>query len=244
MYVTILRSGLVSGLLVFLTVPVLACQDAEDSPLAVAVAPETHGALLLSDHMPSVPHLLSEQGLGLEGAAEANAWWESWTLDDAAGEDLRASVYPAAASRLYPRFGEEGVRGLLDQQQESLTAVEKVSVIIASPTIAEALGEANRLHATARQALEEGQGQQALALVLCASDALWEVSPQQVATQLVTRASQGLRRIQGSRAYSEEELLRIRRLGTGAEEAFKDGDYSLAIRRAYYACQLLGVDPP
>jgi hypothetical protein len=74
-------------------------------------------------------------------------------------------------------------------------------------------------------------------------DALWEVSPQQVAFELVRKAEGDYGRIRASDTYSEEELTRIRRLTTGAAEALEEGDYPLAIRRAYYACQLLGAYP-
>lgn len=229
---------------VLFTLPVSACQDIRDDPLAVAVAPETYGALLLSDALPSVPHLLAERGLGVAGAADADAWWESWTLEEHEGESLRASIYPSAASRLYPVVGDEGVAELLDKQEESLAAVERVSVIVGSPAIIQALEQAKRLHGEAVRALAGDRGQEALGLILCTSDALWEVSPQQVAAHLVNRASETLRRNLVTNPYSEEELLRIRRLTTGAQEALESGDYPLAIRRAYYACQLLGVDPP
>lgn len=67
--------------------------------------------------------------------------------------------------------------------------------------------------------------------------------PELLATTLADLAEEGLRRTEGSAAYSEQELSRIRRLTGGAREALEEGDYPRAIRRAYYACRLLGVEP-
>ena len=74
-------------------------------------------------------------------------------------------------------------------------------------------------------------------------DILREISPKQVAQGLVEKATEAWRRNQESETYSGEELTRIRRLTMGAIEALAEGDYPQAIRRAYYACQLLGADP-
>jgi len=83
-----------------------------------------------------------------------------------------------------------------------------------------------------------------LAFAFRAADALWQVSPRQVATELIERAEKFLGRNPAFGSYSQEELIRIRRLMYGASEALDAGDYPRAIRRAYYACQLLGANPP
>ena len=88
-----------------------------------------------------------------------------------------------------------------------------------------------------------GDGWAAIEAMLRSADALRSVSPYQVASGLLNRARMSLRRIGELPSYSQEELAQIRRLTSGAEEAFADGDYPRAIRRAYYACQLLGADP-
>ena len=89
-----------------------------------------------------------------------------------------------------------------------------------------------------------GDAVRALELSMDAADALWEVSPRQVAADLIQRAEEALGRNPGPDAYSQEELTRVRRLMYGASEAVEEGDYPRAIRRAYYACQLLGANPP
>lgn len=238
------RIALSASLCVFCTLPVSACQDVESDPLALAVAPETHGAVLLSQELPSLPHLLSSQGLSDEGAAEVQAWWESWGLSETEGQRLRSRIYPLAAQRLLPVLGEEGLSGVLGQNEETLRAVESVGpLFFPADPVRDRVTRARGLHQEALEAHERGEGEEALEYALQSVDALWELSPGQVADELVERASEAYRRIQDSSSYSQQELIRIRRLTLGAREALDDGDYPRAIRRAYYACQLLGVDP-
>jgi len=240
---SLLRSALALGLCVVFTLPLSACQDIEGDPFAIAVAPETHGAILYSGRLSSVPHLLSAEGLETEGAAEADAWWDSWTLGEGDGERARSEIYPSAVVHLYPALGDVGVRDLLGDHGEILAAVETAADIISSEAVRAALAKATGFYEEAVIESDGDRPEQALALALQSVDALWQMSPHQVALDLLDRATEGLRRIEADGSYSEEELTRIRRLANGAEEALDGGDYPRAIRRAYYACQLLGTDP-
>jgi len=227
------------------TLAVSGCTDTEADPFAVAVpvAPETHGALLFSDQISTVPSLLLDHGLALEGVAEAEAWWDSWDLGDSKGETLRSQIYPSAAQRLFPVMGMAGVQDVLDQNTSGLAAIGALGAIVDTEAISQALDRARELHSDAWRALGRGEGQAALTQALRTADALWKVSPQQVAMDLIDRATNALGRNPQSTSYSEEELIRIRRLMYGASEALDEGDYPRAIRRAYYACQLLGANP-
>ena len=239
-----------SGLRTFMwcviyTLSVSGCMDTEANPLdvAVPVAPETHGALLFSDEISTVPSLLLDHGLAHEGVAEAEAWWDSWDLGDSEGAALRSQIYPSAAQRLFPVMGMAGVQDVLDRNTSGLAAIGAMGAIVDTEAISHALDRARGLHSDAWRALGRGEGESALVLALRTADALWEVSPQQVATDLIDRATNALGRNPQPASYSVEELIRIRRLMYGASEALDEGDYPRAIRRAYYACQLLGADP-
>jgi hypothetical protein len=205
------------------------------------VAPETHGAILFSGDLPSVPHLLSTEGLESAASAEAEAWWESWTLGKAEGERLRAQIYPSTVGHLFPVLGEAGVRGLLTHQDAALGAVQTASALVTSEAVQSSLAKARRLHDDALFQEERGDAKGALLLAIQSVDALWEISPHQVAADLLERATSATGRNDLAVSYSEQELTRIRRLTSGAEEALDAGDYPRAIRRAYYACQLLGA---
>lgn len=224
------------------TLAVSACQDAQHNPLALALAPETHGAVLASEQLPSVPHLLTEQGMAMQGSAEAEAWWESWRLGGEDGAHLRSLVYPHAVQRLYPVLGRVGVGELLRANDQGLSSAGASPSVLASEGVRVALRRALELHREAWSVLEEGKGEEALLLAFRSADALWEATPERVALDLVERAQEALGRNEGPPPYSQQELTRIRRLVNGAKEALGEGDYPLAIRRAYYACQLLGVD--
>jgi hypothetical protein len=226
------------------TLPVSACQDVAIDPLALAVASETHGAVLLSQALPSMPVLLAETGIAGEGSADVDAWWESWRMESEEGERVRSRLYASTARRLLPALGEPGVRDLLARNRENLRAVESVGALFPSGAVHAALAEARSLHERSEAALQAGDGTVALTLALRSVDAQWAVSPEQVASSLLEQAQHSLRRNERSGTYSEEQLTRIRRLTSGAQEAMEAGDYPRAIRRAYYACQLLGANPP
>jgi len=233
---------LASGMCVLCTLPVSACQDI-DHGLILAVAPETHGAVTLTGGLPTVPDLVLAQGLEREGQADVEAWWDSWALTAADGAKVRQEVYPSVSARLYPLLNRNGVTELLTQNEASLRMARSVGIILANREIESALEDALRFHDWAWSSLHEGDGERALRFAFESADALRAVSPEQVASGLLEKAQESLRRNGASVSYSEEQLTRIRRLTNGAREALEGKDYPRAIRRAYYACQLLGVDP-
>ena len=240
----LLRGFRTLGWCVISTLSVSGCMDAGTSPLGVAVAPETQDAVLFAVGLATVPRLLSDHGLAVEGAAETEAWWDSWTLSDPDGDRLRSKIYPSASQRLYPVLGLAGIQDVLGRNTLSLDAVGAVAGIVDSQAISHALDHGRGLHSEAWRALGRGEGEGALSLALRTADVLWKVSPHQVATELIERARDALGRNPEFASYSQEELIRIRRLMHGASEALEQGDYPRAIRRAYYACQLLGADSP
>jgi hypothetical protein len=234
-----LRMMVPLGMCVLFAHPLSACQDTDQGSIT-AVASETPGAVALSSGLPTVPELVEAQGIEMEGQAEVSAWWDSWRLPDSDGALIREGLYPTLSARLFPLLTRKGVAELLIQNEESLRTAKGVGVVLENAEIELALESALRLHSMAWTALEDGDGEGALGLALHSADALRAVSSQQVASELLSRAQESLRRNDESLTYSLEELTRIRRLTNGAKEALADGDYPRAIRRAYYACQLLG----
>ena len=220
------------------------CRDVSPDGVATIVAPETRGALALPDHLPTVPELLDREGLSSPGAvAEAESWRESWTMGGEEGAALRDRIYGSVALRLLPHLDIAGVLELVRHNETSLAAAEAHRGVKTPEPIGQAIEEARRLHDLSRETLHGGRGAEALELALRASDALRETHPGRVAAMLTTRALDALRRNGDVPSYSKEKLGRARRLAMGAEKALKDGDYPRAIRRAYYACQILGVNP-
>jgi len=231
------------GLCVTSTPSASSLQDMGDETL-YPVAPETHGAVALGGGLPSVPELVDAHGLDPETVAELETWRESWSLVTAEGALVRSTqVYPAVVARLFPLLHRPGVADLLDENDEALRSAKRLGVLLANEEVETAVEQALRFHQKARNALESGDGKGALRLALQSADALRAVAPRQVASDLVAVAQEHLRRKGFPETYPEEELNRIRRLANGAEEALAEGDYPRAIRRAYYACQLLGAEP-
>ena len=230
-----------AGTCVALTLAPSACEDMANDPLAMAVAPETHGAVLLSEGLPTVSDLLSKHGLAAQTKEYLDTWWESWELGPEEGPEARESVYPPAAEALYPFLLEEGVAALLAENENALKAAQAVELLLVADAVDAAMDQAWRYHNQAVEALGRGNGEASLGLALRSADAVREVSPEQVARALLQHASEALRRNRDVVPYSVEELTRIRRLTSGAQEALEAGDYPRAIRRAYYACQLLGA---
>jgi len=209
----------------------------------MAVAGETHGAVLLTEGMPTLSDLITDYGLAGQEQQGLDAWWESWDLGPQEGPRARAPLYSAASHALFPYLMEEGVSDLLARNEESLKAAQAVELLLVSDAVDRAMERAWAYHHQAVEALGKGMGETALSFALRSADAVREVSPEHVASALIREAREAFRRNQGVVTYSEEELTRIRRLTSGAEEALELGDYPRAIRRAYYACQILGVGP-
>lgn len=236
------RALVTLGMCVAITLPASALQNKDEHSLS-AVAPETHGAVALGGGLPSVPELVQAHGLDAEGFEELEAWKDSWGMVDGDGALVRATqVYPGVAARLFPILNRPGVAELLRENEESLRSAKRMGVLLANRRVEEALEGALRHHHEAVMALQEGDGERSLRLAFQSADALRAVGPAQVAGDLLERARDQLRRNRDLETYSLEKLTRIRRLTNGAAEALEDGDYPRAIRRAYYACQLLGAD--
>jgi hypothetical protein len=216
----------------------------DGDPLAVLVAPETHGAVVFSDHLSTLPTLFSRNNLESEGSSQVESWWASWELEGPKGAELRARIRPLAARDLLPALGPSGVRDLVGQNGLTIATVEGLTFFLGSASIGTALKSARESHGRAFRALAGERLEEALTFALETTDALWRVTPPQVAKDLITDAETMLGRKEALDTYSQEELTRIRRLMYGASEALDAGDYPRAIRRAYYACQLLGASPP
>lgn len=229
------------GVCVFFTLPLSSCADAESHPLALAVASETHGAVLLGEDLPTVPNLLAGTLAGHDEPALSASWWDSWQLEEARGVEARQQIYPLVAYLLASEMSDSGVEELLDRVESNIASVNGVAIHLDPGIIGPALRQARQLHREAADAWAGGDPTASLKLVLETADVLWSLSPQRVAMGLIKEASETLGRKDSRASYSEEELIRIRRLIFGAKEALGEEDYPGAIRRAYYACQLLGA---
>ena len=227
---------------------VAGCRDAPTEPAALVVAAETEAALRVAASLPTLPQLVErarsagklEPGEA-EAVAEAYALWvqADSTANPRAAAALRRRSYALAAPVLARSLGPMGLAeveaGLRQWIELASTALAGVSV----PGVADALETARSLVARAGRADDPVRVAEVL---LEAGDRLRETTPTAVARRLIRQVERALTTREGpADRAGEVARRRAERLLRGARQALAEGDPVLAIRRAYYARQLLGL---
>lgn len=228
------------GAVVLAALLMAGCRDAASDPLAALVAGETRGALALRTELPALPDLAVRGGIEDRVAAALELWETSWDGDPVRGRALRGEAYRRAAPELADALGPGEARRMLDDMGLALGAVATLEEGALEPELGAEVARARTLHDRARGALAEGDVPGAFALEMEASDALRAVAPPVVANSLLIRAESALE-VDADTALSAEDRERARRLVDGARRAAEAEDWSRAIRRAFYASQLLGL---
>jgi hypothetical protein len=207
--------------------------------MAVILTEESRGTLALGPELPALPDLASRAGMDGTLASAVELWTSSWSEDD--GERLRERAYHGVAESLAATLGAETARGLLADVRVAVGAARTVGDEL-DPALALQVERASAHHAEAQGAMARGRLAEAYVSGLAAADALRAVTPQSVAGALVGRAGTHLADIP---ADSLDPVVRERaeRLVRGARVALEGEDWARAVRRAYYACQLLGLSP-
>jgi hypothetical protein len=231
-------------LCLIVTVPVSGCQDSGTDPLAVIVTPETRGALALGANLPSLPSLAAQAGVEERVAPLLESWLGSWAIGLQEGRARRQLAYAAALDPISGSLDARAVEEALSEVESALHSTWTMPFMESAPMVRNVVSQAQRSLEQGRAALERNDVSEALLLTMQSADLLREASPQVVATALVVEAEIALGRIQTVDPYPDENLTRARRLARGARLALAEGDFPRAIRRAYYACQLLGTRSP
>ena len=230
---------------------------------------ETRSVLAAEASLPSLPRLVESAG-GIEEMEEAaERWSESWDLPVEEGRDLRVRLSTETAEPLTRAIGHAGVSTAVRTVGETLAAASALKSEALTSGIAENLERAQVEHGEAVSALTAGRDAEALGSALEAADLLREVGPESVTRLLLARAESRLEDLEGGTAErtpglvekvaavalgeasdggpepaaEQIDLERGRRLIRGARLALGQGDFVRAIQRAYYACQVLGLDP-
>lgn len=213
------------------------CRDAGTDPVAALVAGETRGALALRDELPALPDLAVRAGLDdVEGAVEL--WESSWAGVEADGRSVRAEAYRRAAPALAEALGRFSAERLRSDVGLALNAVGTLEEGSLDARLAAEVDRARALHLQAGRSLEEGDLVGAYAGEMAASDALRAVAPPAIARSLVIGAEAALEADAEAR-MTDVDADRVRRLVEGARLAMEAEDWSRAIRRAFYASQML-----
>ncbi len=229
--------------MIAVAITTMSCADSVTDPMSSVIAPETQAALELGRTLPRLNEVWVEAG-GAPGTGPIAGWEDSWALPTAEGRAKREAVYRAVVPVLLPRMEDLRVRELLNGIDSTLTRVDQFVVVRYPDRLGTRLAAVRRALTRARDSLEEDRLETALGAAFEAADYLLELSPEHVASQLLAAAEGGVRRIPGADAYPEETLGRVEQLMDLARKAILHGDYGRAIRGAYYACLLLGVEIP
>ena len=213
-------------------------QDAPTDPMADVVAEEAAGAVVLEVELPGPDTWVSGDALG--EAPQLARWRSSWDRPMEEGREVRETVYPELADHFASQLGVEGVREEANRLGVGLSRVATLPVERLSPDVVRRIEVAREGHQRALRLLETGGDVRGVLVeLLRSSDALREVGPEAVARALVAEAEDLFRRIPEDAPYTEKERERITRLVQGSRQALDGEEWTLAIRRAYYAKGLL-----
>lgn len=216
-----------------------ACQDSATDPMVGLVAPESEAALALGMAF-SDPGGWVEEGSLDRGAERAlGDWRDSWLADPDEGRAERAATYEPLAEALAARLGPRDVDAKLDLLAKGVRRARGIGSQGLPSRLSERIDAAGTSLSAALAARDRGDARAAIEEVLRGGDALREVGPEAVARALDREVQEGFRRLRADESYSEQDLVRIRRLVDGARDALSEGSWVLAIRRAYYARALL-----
>lgn len=224
-----------------------ACEDGSTDPSALLVAKETEAALQVALDLPTLPALVgrvldreqpapAEVGSALQQARAL--WLEAEGASAADARRLRESAYTLAVPALTAALSEDQLLAVQDSLRQWIRIASSVSGIGALAGIAGALDEARVLLDNAARA-EPTDHAAAVAGTLRAADRLLETTPRAVAQRLIAEAETRLAARGTTGTEDGVQVDRADRLVRGAKEAFRDREYLLAIRRAFYAGQLL-----
>lgn len=215
------------------------CRDSPTDVLAGIVTPETQPALALGVVLPDPSTWAEPATDGAAGDAALAAWRSSWDLPAARGRQVREASYDALVGLLPPDQREATAAEDLTTLRSALRGAETLPAEALPPTVRSGLTRA-RAEATAAAVTRDGHDVTgALVHILRGADALREVGPEAVARTLVDDVEQRMRRIGPGATYSPTDIERMRRLVEGGREALDQGNWVLAIRRAYYARALM-----
>ncbi len=225
------------------------CTDAPTEPAALVVAAETEAALRVAAALPTLPEVLDRARVrgtlspdDAEAAAAAHALWTA--ADSAqnpiAARALRRRAYETAAPVVARALGPAGLSEVESGLRRWVEMAESASEGMSLPGVGAALMAGRTLLA---RAVAADHADQAAALLLEAADRLRETTPDAVAARLILQVESALAREDRRTGGGPGPVARRRaeRLLRGANRALSDGDPVLAIRRAYYARQLLGL---
>lgn len=221
---------------------VTAACDAGTDPVEGLVAAETDvAALALGLPLPTPDHRAFDPTDGPAASALAE-WRRSWDLPQEEGVAARDLLYPVLAGALVGGLDRQDILEEADALNDGVQAARRLVGDDAPPAVTRGIARASGARAAAVDALRREDRRTAIGYLLRGGDALRAVGPEAVARTVVEEAEEAFRRIADDPTYSDQERTRISRLVRGSRQALDEGEWALAIRRAYYAKGLVTQD--
>lgn len=241
-----MRYGLLFPTLLILALAGLAgCDDDVTDPDAFLESAEAEAVMESARQLPTLPDLLAEASPGnvRERAIllRAQELWAGGALTDGRADSRRRLAVGYALPVLVGSVPEEEWSAARDGLEEWMVTVERMLRQIALPEVQERIVAAERY--LARSDASAGEDRRRRYYLLLAMSELVETTPRFVAVTLVEEASRAVSRRgqpdQDAAGPTERTMERAERLKDWAEQAVVEGEYLLAIQRAYYAIQLV-----
>jgi hypothetical protein len=227
-----------SALFVAVLLVASGCGDLNTAPPVEIVAAETVPAVQFRGEILSLPRAVEAWGGSMALSEAVDEWKRSWELPGGEAERSRHEVRRAVAGILETSL--EGVDLARDMEALDRTIRQAESLLGegAPATLLSLLDGARADRDRAETALEGGDLESALYHILAAGDRLHALTPEGMTRELLAETDALLRRILDGDPYLEEKR-RAERLLTGARDALEKGSGVLALKRAWYAAQLL-----
>jgi hypothetical protein len=204
--------------------------------MALLVTEETAPAVEIDIQLPSLPDLAARTGTEGRLVAPLLAWSRSW--EGVGDPTAREASVTNAAPVLSDALGDGGVATVLAPLHRAVSSVDGVESLPLA--LQERVERIRSVALSSRRALEAGRSSDALRDGLVAADRLRDLGPEAVARALVERGERTLAGLPDRASDPDDvELRRGRGLLDRARRALESGEFSLAVQRAFYACQLL-----
>lgn len=216
-----------------------ACGDLDTTQPVDVTATEALPALEFRAPVPALPDLVRAWGGGFALDGALAEWEGSWALPAEEGRAVRDGLHRAVAPILAVSTSAEAVEQPAEELDRAVTAVEALIGGDLPTRLLPFFDEARAARNGAMRALAGEDLPEAIRQILVGADALRSASTAGVAHELLKEAEARLRRISGDDSYDAQTTGRAERLVVGARAALDEGASVTALRRAWYAVQLM-----
>jgi hypothetical protein len=230
-----------------------ACEDEVTDPEALLASAEAEQVMRSADALPGLGDLIDRAGTGepTDRAALLRArelWDAGSTAGDARARSRRRLAVAYAVPVLVPAMPEAEWAGVREATDSWMSTAASMLQHLPLPEVERSLERAQRHLARADAVTDAAGGRPPQYHLLLALSELVETTPRHVARSLAADAAAAVRRAETAGQGGEGEpgasvsapsLERATRLKDWAARAVEEGEYLLAIQRAYYAIQLV-----